>query len=108
MAVDYSLWLFLDLENYGDGKMAKSLDKAVRKTPEFKGKNKHRLYFEFENKVDKMNFIYTIMMELKRQDYNFLFTTETDPNTPKTTSNESIKTRISQSYRGKNQSRSRR
>ena len=79
---DYSLWLFLDLEKYGDGKAARVMEKAIRRTPEFKGSNGKRIYFEFKDQKDKANFILTVGMELKRQGYRWVFVKEEDSNTP--------------------------
>ena len=80
---NYDLWLFLDTEMYGDGKVAKELDKAVRKCPEFRGMHGNRLYFEFVNNTDKLNFIMSVMLELRKQGYASVMLKEEDKNIPK-------------------------
>ena len=87
---DYSLWLFLDLEHYGNGKTAKEMAKILRKTPEFKGAFKHRLYFRFNNKNDKSNFIFTVSMELSKQGYRWQFLNEQDKEFKNATEDKSI------------------
>jgi hypothetical protein len=79
---DYSLWLFLDLSGYNSENTAKIIEKKVRKNKEFRGTVNKRLYFEFKNTYDKLNFMHTAIMSLQLQKYRYCVVTESDLNVP--------------------------
>jgi hypothetical protein len=79
MAQNYDLWCFLDLANYGEGKVARELERHLNKSPEFRGRSGTVIYFEFETPYDRLNFMITCINTLRDQGYRHVVTKESHP-----------------------------
>jgi len=101
---NYDLWLFLDLEKFEQGESVRVIQKACKETSEFRGRHEKRLYFEFNNKLDKMNFIYSIFKTLSTLGYLYEYRTELDANTPEIKKDEKAKIKSSSSFLGRKSS----